>query len=101
MRRPTRPGTKKADPSDVERPCGDVAKPLSGFTAHGRGEGMERRRLLGLLTGAAAGLAGCAGGGLPDAGTETPTEPRTPAAGSVANVDLPVPEKQFVRSAPP
>ncbi|MDZ7701597.1 MAG: DUF3179 domain-containing (seleno)protein [Halobacteriales archaeon] len=60
---------------------------------------MQRRRLLGLLTGAAAGLAGCAGG-FPGAGTETASPTRTPAVGSVADVDLPVPADQLVRSVP-
>ena len=59
---------------------------------------MKRRRLLRLATGAAAGLAGCVGGGLPGAGTPTPTA--TPALGSVAGVNLPVPADQLERSVP-
>lgn len=59
---------------------------------------MERRRLLSVLTGAAAGLAGCASAGRPNAGTEPPSPTPTPAAGSVANVDLPVPAEQLERS---
>lgn len=61
---------------------------------------MDRRRLLRWLTGVAAGLAGCTGGGLPTDPTETATPSPTPAVGSVANVDLPIPEDQFVRSVP-
>lgn len=59
---------------------------------------MERRRLLQVLTGAAAGLAGCASAGRPSTGTASTSPTSTPPAGSVANVDLPVPAEQLEQS---
>lgn len=61
---------------------------------------MDRREVLGLLAGAAAGLAGCASGGLPGGETATPSPTSTPTPGFVANVKLPVPESQLERSVP-
>ena len=61
---------------------------------------MDRRRYLGLLAGATAGLAGCAGSALPGADTPSSTPTATPGVTSVAGVELPLPEEQFVRSVP-